>query len=251
MDTDNLSIHIGLPSLALFHLPPHAPEAIPPEVHGNPTFLRPITIPSGLFHYFVDIRVATTIATAYLTAAMFFNRLNYCRRNKPHYFSSTTLFKSLVLLHNIFLAGFSAWVFYGVCHTLQVSWPAPGNSNYSVHLAHYLCRINDSGRAVYATTLGHDVPQSTDPLWGQGLAYYSWIFYVMKYYEVFDTVIIVVKGKRCSFLQMYHHAGVMIFSCLLVKYMAPACLVGLVLNSAVHALMVCKFRTWLQYLLDV
>jgi hypothetical protein len=219
------SVFIGLPPLKLFYLPPHpAPQAMLPEVHEKPTLLRPFTIPKDVFHYSLDIRVATTVAVAYVTTVISLNHFNDRRKNRSWSLSRTSIFKPLVLVHNLILAAFSTWVFYGMCHTIASSWPDQGQPHYSARVAHYLCRVNDSGLS----------------LWNQGLDYYAWIFYFAKFYEVFDTLIVLAKGKRCSNLQLYHHAGVMVCSCVGLRYMTPASLVGVSLNSAIHALMVCS-----------
>ncbi len=49
----------------------------------------------------------------------------------------------------------------------------------------------------------------TGRIWNEGLAFYGWIFYLSKFYEVLDTFIILAKGKLSSTLQTYHHAGAM------------------------------------------
>nr|CAG8552099.1 5557_t:CDS:10 [Entrophospora candida] len=43
-------------------------------------------------------------------------------------------------------------------------------------------------------------------LWEEGLGYWGYLFYLSKYYEIIDTIIILMKGRRSSFLQTYHHA---------------------------------------------
>lgn len=37
----------------------------------------------------------------------------------------------------------------------------------------------------------------------------AWLFYLSKGYEVVDSIILVLKGKKVSNLQSYHHAGAM------------------------------------------
>jgi hypothetical protein len=86
----------------------------------------------------------------------------------------------------------------------------------------------------------HDVlvPMHNGNLWDQGLAYVGWIFYLSKFYEVVDTMIILLRGKKSPTLQTYHHAGVMICGWVALRYKSPAVLVGIFLNSFVHTLMV-------------
>lgn len=38
---------------------------------------------------------------------------------------------------------------------------------------------------------------------------YCYIFYLSKFYEVLDTVILLGKGKKVGMLQSYHHTGAM------------------------------------------
>jgi len=44
-------------------------------------------------------------------------------------------------------------------------------------------------------------------LWNAGVGFWGTLFYLSKFWEFLDTVIIVLKGKSPSFLQVYHHAG--------------------------------------------
>jgi hypothetical protein len=75
-------------------------------------------------------------------------------------------------------------------------------------------------------------------LWSAGAGYFSWFFYISKIYEAVDTFIILAKGKQSSFLQTYHHAGAMLCMWAGVRYASPPALVGILLNSAIHTLMV-------------
>lgn len=63
-------------------------------------------------------------------------------------------------------------------------------------------------------------------------------FYISKYYEFIDTWIVLLKGKDPIFLQVYHHAGVVI---LMWMFVVTKCTGGavviLVLNSGIHTIM--------------
>lgn len=71
-----------------------------------------------------------------------------------------------------------------------------------------------------------------------GATYFGCLFYLSKYYEVVDTLIILAKGKQSSTLQTYHHAGVILCGWSAVTFESPVGLVGVLLNAAVHTLMV-------------
>ncbi|CAI2174781.1 6253_t:CDS:2 [Funneliformis geosporum] len=56
-------------------------------------------------------------------------------------------------------------------------------------------------------------------------------------YEVIDTVIILLKGRRSSFLQTYHHAGAMITMWSGMNFKAPPIWIFVVFNSFIHSVM--------------
>merc|ERR1711916_309936 len=61
-----------------------------------------------------------------------------------------------------------------------------------------------------------------EPMTGT-LAYFCWMYYVSKYYELFDTVLMVVKHKPLTVLHLWHHAviGPMSLSWLRGNWDAP------------------------------
>jgi hypothetical protein len=65
-----------------------------------------------------------------------------------------------------------------------------------------------------------------------------WIFYISKFYEVVDTLIILARGKKSSTLQTFHHAGVIILGWTGLRYESPMAPPGAMLNAMVHTLMV-------------
>ena len=75
-------------------------------------------------------------------------------------------------------------------------------------------------------------------MWNEGLAYYGWIFYLSKFYEVLDTFIILAKGKLSSTLQTYHHAGAMLCMWAGMRYMSAPIWQFVLINSFIHSLMV-------------
>ena len=113
--------------------------------------------------------------------------------------------KAFVFLHNVALAVFSAWVMIN-------TWPM---------LYNYLM-----------------VPYKTEEVfWDSQIGYWAIIFYISKYYEFIDSWILVLKSKVPSFLQVYHHAGVvyaMYFAC---TSKANWIIYMVCLNSFIHTLM--------------
>lgn len=69
------------------------------------------------------------------------------------------------------------------------------------------------------------------------LAPYTWLFYISKYYEVVDSMILVLKGKKVSNLQSYHHAGALLAMWIAYRFQSQAVWVFVAFNSGVHTAM--------------
>lgn len=93
-------------------------------------------------------------------------------------------FRNCIAVHNLLLGIFSA-----VC-----AW-----NSYPVVVSHLM---------KYGAFDTYCDPNGT--LWHEGLGAWSTIFYLSKYYEFLDTWVLVLKGKQASFLQVYHHAGIVL-----------------------------------------
>jgi hypothetical protein len=250
MALHNLSVTFGLPSPELLNWSPNeAPQTILPNMQDIPKWVRAIGTHPTLFHFFLEPKVPITVAAVYLISVIYLNRLNESRQNRPWNFAKTWTFKVLVLCHNIFLALFSALVFYGLCHMLWDCWPQKTEPNALAQVADTLCRINGptGPRSTRASETAISSQFQSHRLWNHGYAYLSWCFYISKFYEVLDTLIILAKGKRSSMLQTYHHAGVMICMWAAVRYMSPPSVVGVFLNSGVHTLMVYVFLELIRH----
>lgn len=74
-------------------------------------------------------------------------------------------------------------------------------------------------------------------LWAE-LGWWVTHFYISKYYEFIDTWIVLLKGRDPIFLQVYHHAGVVL---IMWGFVVTQCTSGgaviLVLNSFIHTIM--------------
>ncbi len=68
--------------------------------------------------------------------------------------------------------------------------------------------------------------------------FYQSLFYLNKYHELFDTVILVLRGNSPSFLALFHHT-IMLFVTYYNRwpYLAPVGWLSVILNLAVHVVM--------------
>lgn len=253
------TVRIGLPPVSMLKFPPNELPHILPAPHlPEPTWYQPFNIPGDLYAQLLDVRVPVTIASLYALTVVLINRINKRRAYKPYTFSQTRVFKLFVVLHNVFLAIYSAWTFAAMFRAFRNSWPDRGDPHGLAGVADALCKINGprgyGNAALYNTTSDRwiisnphfqlaegNLPDPTDTgrLWNQGLAYLGWIFYLSKFYEVFDTAIILAKGKKSSTLQTYHHTGAMMCMWAGIRYIAAPIWIFTLVNSAIHAMMVC------------
>jgi hypothetical protein len=245
MSIPNLLVHFRLPPRQVFDWPPgDASQAAFPYTQGKATWMHPIEIPSSVFRYLADVKAPITIASVYIMTVVLLNNLNKARGNRPWTFATTAPFKLLVILHNIFLATFSAWTLAGLCFVHWNCWPSMSDPNFIARVANTICQITPtdefgySGSPVMLGSMPMTFMDHSNYLWSAGAGYFSWLFYISKFYEAVDTFIILAKGKQSSFLQTYHHAGVMLCMWAAVRYASPPALVGILLNSAIHTLMV-------------
>lgn len=257
------TVRFGFPPASLLKFPPsELPETIPAPQIAEPTWKQPFNIPPSLYKQVLDVRVPITIASVYAVTVLYINRLNKNRGYKPYAFSDTPLFKLFVVLHNVFLALYSAWTCVGMIQALSNSLPDRDDPYGLVGVVDALCKPNGprgyGNAATYnprtdqwsipnpAFKLTGGIPDPSDAgrLWNEGLAYLGWIFYLSKFYEVVDTAIILAKGKKSSTLQTYHHAGAMMCMWAGIRYMAAAIWIFALVNSGIHAMMVCIQLPW-------
>lgn len=125
-------------------------------------------------------------------------------------------FRASIAVHNLALAIFSAVVVWN-------SWP--------IVAAHYL---EEGLFATYCDTEG--------TLWGaSGFGAWAIVFYISKYYEFADTWVLVFKGKKPSFLQIYHHTGIGFCMWGAVLSQSSWLIFVVLLNSVIHTLMYTYF----------
>ncbi|MCJ1393638.1 hypothetical protein MMC18_006513 [Xylographa bjoerkii] len=253
--TDAPAVHITWPPSAILKFPPsNLPSVLTPPVSDG-TFARPFNINPDLYNNLLSVNYPVTIAIVYAASVFLLNRYNAQRDHKPWPFSKTSAFFAFIIAHNVFLAIYSAWTFLGMANAIRLSWPSWHDDHGVVGVVDALCKINGprglgSAATYNSTTSSWGVtneliklvggqPDSTDVgrIWNEGLAYYGWLFYISKFYEVLDTIIILAKGKKSSLLQTYHHAGAMMCMWAGMRYMSPPIWMFVFVNSFIHALM--------------
>jgi hypothetical protein len=247
----------SLPAASLFVFPPvNAPPALAPPLPGTATFAPPFQIPDTLYQAAYDVKLPITIAILYAVSVKSLNVYNKSTNKRPWAISKTKAFSVFVIAHNVFLAVYSAWTFYGMFGALWRSVARPWGPDGLAGFADSMCRIHGQsglGNGIYyidgkgwKTTSQNVIlasdgsPRSTDAgrLWNEGMAFYGWLFYLSKFYEVLDTFIILAKGKLSSTLQTYHHAGAMMCMWAGMRFMAAPIWIFCFFNSGIHALMV-------------
>lgn len=250
------SVHITYPPSSFFRFPPAPlPETLSPPVADH-TLARPFNINPETYNNLLDVRIPITVALIYATTVTIANRYNTRKGNKPWGISKSGAFYAFVILHNVFLAIYSAWTFLGMANAVRHSWPGWNGEDGLTGVVDTMCKINgprglgnaatyNSSKSAWGVTnndikLLNESPDNTDVgrIWNEGLAYYGWLFYISKFYEVMDTLIVLVKGKKSSILQTYHHAGAMMCVWAGIRYMSPPIWLFVFINSGIHALMV-------------
>lgn len=203
-----------------------------------------------VFEKSLQVSTPLTIAVVYFSAVHFVNPMITRRQLKqaqisekqaeklsekelkrlkpaPFAIARTSIFKLFVLLHNIFLCLYSVWTFIGMLsvfsHSLVQMQSKTLSESALVNFVHAVCDV-ESG------VFQQDVKDLS-------LTFFGWWFYVSKFYEVLDTVIIILRGRPSSLLQSYHHAGAMMCMWSGIRYQSPPIWIFVVFNSFIHSLM--------------
>ncbi|KAL1837917.1 hypothetical protein VTJ49DRAFT_3263 [Mycothermus thermophilus] len=247
-----------LPKADMFRFPPNPNSGfIPPPPPGSIPSAPPIHIPDHVYYAALDPRVPITIAAVYAVTVKLLNIYNKSTGKKPWAISKTLAFRWFVIAHNVFLAVYSAWTFVGMYGTLRRTMVNAAGPQGMAGWLDSMCRINGPAGLGNAAFYDDDLnawqtysPEegvldetgapsrfATGRMWNEGLAFYGWLFYLSKFYEVFDTLIILAKGKLSSTLQTYHHAGAMLCMWAGIRYMSVPIWMFVFANSFIHSLM--------------
>eukprot|EP01029_Cantina_marsupialis_P027839 TRINITY_DN774074_c0_g1_i1.p1 TRINITY_DN774074_c0_g1~~TRINITY_DN774074_c0_g1_i1.p1 ORF type:complete len:273 (-),score=48.54 TRINITY_DN774074_c0_g1_i1:253-1071(-) len=113
------------------------------------------------------------------------------------------------IVHNIILIVFSASCVIGTALVLANNWE--WNKIFDDECHHMMDNT-------YAYFLGY-------------------LFYISKFYEFFDTWLIILKGKKPSFLQTFHHAGTAWSMACMMHFRSEGLWTCIILNCFVHTIM--------------
>ncbi|KAH9827411.1 putative fatty acid elongation protein 4, partial [Teratosphaeria destructans] len=252
------AVYFKLPTPPSF--PDDLPYSLPPPTKER-TFRQPFGIHPWIYDFALEPAVPLVFASLYILTVLSLNAYNKSRNNKPWDVSKYKAFKYFVVLHNVALAVYSWVTFAAMTRAFAHTWPGWNNPNGAAGIADALCKLHGprglGDAATFNTTINiwevknqairltprTLIPDSTDVgrLWNEGLAFWGWIFYLSKFYEVVDTLIILAKGKRSATLQTYHHAGAMICMWAGIRYMSPPIWMFVFINSGIHGLMYIYF----------
>jgi GNS1/SUR4 family len=128
---------------------------------------------------------------------------------------TSRLFTAITVLHNVLLVIYSGWAWY---HAMPL-------------LLGTHARLGFYG-AYCDTHLAIRTPAAMAHIY---------LNYLSKFWEFFDTVVLIVKGKRVSLLQSYHHAGIVAVMWLLTVSRHSHGMYMVSLNAAVHTIMYTYF----------
>ncbi|KAJ1945223.1 hypothetical protein FBU59_002372 [Linderina macrospora] len=182
-------------------------------------------VPLGEWYpFFMQWQVPVTVSIAYTLLSFMFNpvsnklsRMEAQRQSvkqegagkqRKSIFTPMTMF---IFFHNAVLAVYSGWAFVSVFPVFVQSIVTKGWFGG-------LCDIDGS-------------------TWNSVLFAQAYLFYVSKFYELIDTVIIIAKGRRASLLQIYHHAGVIMIMYFANYYSSSAAVFIVWENAGVHTVM--------------
>jgi len=120
-------------------------------------------------------------------------------------------FTAFMFLHNLLLCVYSAWTFV-------LGWRLQVESFQKRGFFPTWCDFGEE-------------------YWSQGMGYLMWLFYLSKYYEFIDSLILIVKGRDPPFLQEYHHVGIVLCMWSLVATRTGLGYWMMLINSGVHTIM--------------
>ena len=107
-------------------------------------------------------------------------------------------------------------------------------------LASLVCESFDLPSATPAASLSR-------PNHSGALFFWCYVFYLSKYYDFVDTLLLVLRKKSLGFLHMYHHASLPLLCVLTMNNWRLPVWTGAIVNSGVHVVMYYYFALRMAY----
>ncbi|ODV87501.1 hypothetical protein CANARDRAFT_194821 [[Candida] arabinofermentans NRRL YB-2248] len=143
-------------------------------------------------------------------------------------------FKLFVTLHNVLLCIYSIWTFIGMLDSIYKNI----NDLFPIN---NITITNNNNNFSTSDKFWQTICDVDNGIWynknTKGLSFYSYLFYISKYYEIIDTLIIILKGKKTSLLQIYHHSGAILSMWSGTRFSSPPIWIFVVFNSFIHSIM--------------
>jgi hypothetical protein len=195
------------------------------------------------FTFFMDVRVPITIAAIYATVVHALNRIRKTNK-EPLAICKSRVFHWFVITHNLALCIYSAWtcmgmsaaIYRSVFEVSKMTVSGMGSDRLSDFLDGESGLVG-SNSTTGSTAFWRSLCDVNEGIWEKGLSYFGFFFYLSKFYEVVDTLIILAKGKQSSLLQTYHHAGAMLSMWAGIRFASPPIWIFVVFNSLIHTIM--------------
>lgn len=149
--------------------------------------------------------------------------LQHWMRNRTAYQTGPDLrgFTLIVFVHNLVTSVGSLAMLIGIIHAL-----VNATLHYPPSTAGWFGIFCDKSELLLDGTKA-----------GSTLGYWSYIYYLSKFYEMGDTVVLVLKKKPLEFLQMYHHASIVMLCWSWLNGGWTLHWYGMVCNTTVHTFM--------------
>jgi len=139
-------------------------------------------------------------------------------------------------VHNVVMVVISFTMF---CGTIVAAYTRLMNDHKGDVFRALICPLDDvpAAGSTNITTTANSTPFTSKNLDGS-LGFWIYVFHLSKYYELFDTVLLVLKRKELIFLHVYHH---LVMVSITWFWMVDRWLVGawwcVLVNSLVHTFM--------------
>ena len=148
------------------------------------TFIDESTFTDYTFHVgstpLSHIKYPLTVVTCYCIGIPLLQRFMKGRESPP--------MKLILIVHNVFLSLISGFLLLFLCSTL---WSFVEEKGYGYHRVY--CQLN------------YDEQSGT-------LVFIYYVNYLLKYYELLDTIFLALKHKPIGFLHAYHHPATLVLT---------------------------------------